>query len=66
MGHDLKVNLWKTKVLVSGGITKGGISEGKISLCRVCSLIVEANTVLCVQCGLSIHGRCAGVKIVIP
>ena len=29
----LKVNLGRTKVMVSGGITKDGMSKGKFDLC---------------------------------
>ena len=53
----LKVNLKKTKVMISGGITKDGISKSKDDLCGVCSLRVKANSVLCLQCGKWIHGR---------
>ena len=60
----LKVNLGKTKVMVSSGITQDSLSKSKLDLCRVCSLRVKANSLLCVQCGRWIHGRCAGVKIV--
>ena len=47
-------------MMVSGGITKDGMSK------MVCSLRIKANSVLCVQCGKWIHGRCAGVKRVTP
>ena len=59
----LKVNLGKTKVLVSGRITKDSMSKSKIDPCGVCSLKVKAKSVLCIQCGKWIHGRCAGVII---
>ena len=42
--------------MVSGGITKDGMSKSKVDPCGVCSLRVKANTVLCVQCGKWIHG----------
>ena len=48
--------------MVSGGITKDDMS--KSNTCGVCSLRVKANSVLCVQCGKWIHGRCVGVKMV--
>ena len=57
----LKVNLGKTKVMVCGGITK---DCNKIGSCGVCSLREKANSVLCVQCGNWIHGRCARMKSV--
>ena len=58
----MKVNLCKTKVMVSGGITKDGMSKSNVSPCGFCSLRVKDNSVLCVQCAKWIHGRCAGVK----
>ena len=44
----LKVNLGKTKMMVSGGITKDGLSESKVYQCGVYSLRVKANSVLCI------------------
>ena len=60
----LKVNLGKTKVC--GSITNEGLSKIKVDPCGVCSLTAKANSVLCVQCGKWIHGRCAGVNMVTP
>ena len=34
----LKVNLVKTKVMVSSGVTKHGLSRSKVAPCWVCSL----------------------------
>ena len=48
--------------MVSGGITKDGMSKSKVDLCGVDSLRVKANSVLCIQCGKWTHSRCAGVK----
>ena len=62
----LKVKLGKTKVMVSSGITQDGLSKSKVDPCRVCSLRLGANSVLCLHCGRWINGRCAGVKRVIP
>ena len=62
----LKVNFGKTKVMVSGGIIKDGMSKSKVDPRRVSSLRVKVNSVLCVQCGKWIHGRCAGLKAVAP
>ena len=56
----LKVNLGKTKVLVSGA--EGEKSVSKIDPCGICGKRVMANSVLCVKCGKWIHGRCAKVK----
>ena len=58
----LKVNLGITKVMVSGSITKNGLSKSRIDQCVVCSMRVKANFVLCVQFCKWIHGRCAGVR----
>ena len=52
--------------MVSGGITKDGMSKSKVDPCGVCSLRVQANSALCLHCGKWIHGRCAGVKKVTP
>ena len=59
----MNVNLGKTMVMVSGGITKDGMSKSKVDRCGVCSLRVKANSVLC---GKWIHSRCTGVKMVTP
>ena len=48
------------------GITKDGLSKSKDDPCGVCILRVKANSVLRIQCGWWIHGRCAGVKRVTP
>ena len=42
------------------------MSKSKVDPCGVCSLRVKVNSVLCVQCGWWVHGRCAGVKIATP
>ena len=41
--EGLKVNLGKSKVMVSGGITKDGLFKCKVDLCGVCSLRVKVN-----------------------
>ena len=66
MSKGFKVNLGKTKVMVSSGITKDGLSKSTVDPCRVCSLRVKANSVLCLQCCKWIHSRCARAKIVTP
>ena len=60
-GTDLEV-----KVMFCGGITKDVMSKSKVDPCRVCSQRAKTNTVLCLQCGKWIHGRCAGMKRVTP
>ena len=62
----MTVNLGKTKVMVSGGITKDGMFKRKVYPCWVSSLTVKADSVLCLQCDKLIHGRCARVKNVTP
>ena len=42
----LKVNLGKTKVIVSGGVTEVSLSKSKVDLHRVYSLRVKANSFL--------------------
>ena len=56
----LKVNLGKTKVVVSGA--EGEVSVSKVDPCGICGKRVMANSVLCVKCGKWIHGRCTKVK----
>ena len=60
----MKVNLLEVSVMVSGGIRKDSMSKSKVDLYRLCSLRVKADSVLCLQCGKWIHGRCTGMKIV--
>ena len=43
-----------------------GMSKSQVNPCGVCSLRVEANSVLCVQHGKLIHGRCALVNELTP
>ena len=42
------------------------LCKSKDESCGVCCLRVKANSVLCIQCGRWIHGRCARVKRVTP
>ena len=58
----LKVNLRQANIIVSSGITKDGLSKSNVDTCGVCSLRVKANSVLCLQYGKWIHGRCVVVK----
>ena len=62
----LKVGFGKIRLFVSGCITKDGMSKSKVDPCIVCCFRVKANSVLCLQCGKWIHGRCASVKRVTP
>ena len=49
VSKGMKVSHGKTKVMVSGRITKDSMSKSKASLCGVCSLRVKINSVLCAQ-----------------
>ena len=60
----LKVNLGKTKVVVS--VAEGEVSVSMVDPCGICGKRIMANSVLCVKCGKCIHGRCAKVKRVTP
>ena len=51
----LKVNLRKTKVVVSGAEGEGTVS--KEDPCGICGKRVMANSVMCVKCRKWIHGR---------
>ena len=59
-----KVNLGKTKVMVSGSITKDGLFGSKFDPCWVCRSRVMTDSVLYVQCCMMIHCTCAGAKSV--
>ena len=50
----LKVNPWKTKVMVSGGITKDGMSKRKEDPCGVCSLKVKKKSLI-LKCYFSVE-----------
>ena len=48
--------------MVSGCIKKDGLSKSKVDPYGIHDMRVKANSVLCVQCGEWVHGRCAGVE----
>ena len=56
----MKVNMGKTKVMVSGEGGERVVS--KVDPCGVCDRRVKSNSVLCVGCGKWVHKRCSGVK----
>ena len=60
----LKVNLRKTKMVVSGA--EGEVSISKVDPCGICGKRVMGNSVLCVKCGKGIHGRYVKVKRLTP
>ena len=53
----LKVNLKKTKVLVSG--SKGEVLKSKVDPCAKYGKRIMANSVMCTKCGKWVHGRCS-------
>ena len=59
-GKGLKVNVGKTKMMVSG--TEGEITSSKIDPCGVCGNRVGSKAVGCTQCMKWIHGRCTKMK----
>ena len=60
----LKVNLGKTKILVSGKECDSVITSGEYP-CGVCGRGVGANSILCSECGKWVHKRCSGLQSVI-
>ena len=46
----VKVDIGKTKVMVSSGITKDGLSKSNVDTCEVCSLRVKGYSILCMMC----------------
>ena len=56
----LKVNLKKTKVMVS--VSKGEVLKSKVDPCAKCGKMVIANLVLCTKCGKWVHCRCSKMK----
>ena len=62
VSKGLKVNLGKIKVMIFSGITNDCLYKIKVVPCGVCSLRVKANSALCLQQSMLIHGRCVGVK----
>ena len=58
----LKVNLKKTKVMVSS--SKHEVLQSKVDSCAKCGKRVMANSVMCTKGGKWVHGRCAKMKMV--
>ena len=56
------MSTFENKAMVSGRITKDGMSKSKVDPCGVCSLRAKANPVLHEQYGKRLHSRCAGEK----
>ena len=56
----MKVNIRKTKIIVSGA--EGEIVRSKVDPCGICGKRVMSNAVLCTVCKKWIHARCAQTK----
>ena len=56
----LKVNLKKTKVMMSG--SKGEVLKSKVDPCAKCGKRVMAISVMCTKSGKWVHSRCAKMK----
>ena len=59
--RGMKVNIGKTKLLVSGKKSREPISSGQYP-CAVCNRGVGANSILCVGCNKWCHKRCSGLN----
>ena len=60
---DLKVNIGKTKVMVSR--SEGELFKSKLDPCGVCGRRVMVNLVLCTKCGNWVYGICSKIRRVI-
>ena len=60
----MKVNIGKTKLMVSG--EEGERTNSNIDPCGICGKRVMANSVWCSKCGKWIHGRCTRMKRITP
>ena len=56
----LKINLKKTKKMVSGW--KDEVLKSKVDPCAKCGKRVMINSVMCTKCGKWVRGRCARIK----
>ena len=59
MQMGLKVNVSKTKALVSGGTCNEIVTSGKYP-CGVCGKGVGSNSIMCKECEKWVHRRCSG------
>ena len=62
--RGLKINIDKTKILVSGKEGLTPLPSGKYP-CGVCARGVGVNSVLCTECGKWVHKRCSGLQNVL-
>ena len=61
----LNAKFEKTNIMLKRCNVKDVLSSSRPQPCGICSFRLKSNTVLCDKCGLCIHGRCTGVKMVI-
>ena len=59
--RGLKINIGKTKILVSGKDGLSPIASGQYP-CGVCAQGVGVNSVLCTHCRKWVHKRCSGLR----
>ena len=57
----LRVNMGKTKIMLSGNDLNSLVDSGKCP-CSVCRKGVGCNSILCEGCGLWVHKKCSGVR----
>ena len=62
--RGLKVNMEKTKMMVTGRISTQKIKTGKCS-CGCCGKGVGSNSILCTKFNNWCHKRCSGLKRVV-
>ena len=58
----MRVNLGKTKLMVSGMEEEAFASKIPVDPCGVCGTRVTSNSVLCTACGKWVHARCTEKK----
>ena len=63
-GKGMRVNLNKTKMMVSGLVEK--VTASKIDPCGVCGKRVKVNAVFSTKCARWVLGRCKSMKRVTP
>ena len=59
--RGLKVNIAKTKLMVSGASDDEPVQMGRYP-CGVCGKGVGVNSILCTRCGKWCHKRCSGLR----
>ena len=59
--RGLKVNIGKTKMMVSGGEDSDPVQLGRYP-CAACGKGVGVNSIICTECGKWCHFRCSGLR----